>query len=864
MNKNSKRVLSIIVLTIFAMSFITLPSAFAAIDVPDLELPSPIYVGKEIRVYGQQGEVTSGAEVEIYWDIASGTNAHKIGSGYGAANGSYSVNVDIPEAVVGTHYIWVKDTNTVATAMSDPFTVVAAGITVSPSSGLPGDSVTVEGSDFPAETDVTVYFRNYSESAPYAVVYTWAGEKTVETDDLGSFSINYPVPTNPLPDYGPNYNYYATDGTNTAFDNYTVSASISLSETSGPAGNVLTINGRGFKNGAVLDTSDILVGTTHPYVIGDDVTVSSSGTFSVQIVIPSLDDDDGDPMDYDITVTDSIDPTVSGTTEYTLTGESAIEVNPTYGAPGATITVKGYNFTQIAGTDVEIKMVGYSPVRGTGKTTSSGTFETTFSVPAYAFDNYQVIGIDDSGLNATDPFKIGILALIITPTSGPSGTLVSVTGVGFNEDGDYNATLGDHRVITDGVISNQETLSDDFFVPTMAPGSYELAIVDDLGNELSVPYELTATTALVPSPVNVALTYNLSLVGTNFANQDTTALTWYVYNSTWWMKISAYVYEPDTVDVATTDADGEIDAYWYVIEDLILGNTYTINVTDNEGMYAEANITIVEEEVDIGPTKSSYALGEQITFKLKATFIKPDATLEIADPNGVQYFYSTFDNAYWTHVGDWWVVQVRNQVNDETLFPYVIPEDAETGAWSWVFVYSEDLNYTGTIEVVPATAAMLYDSIVDLAGQLTNVTDIVNGQQGAIGDIQSGLSALAATVAGNSDTLDSLSDQVASAVSQASSAVDAANQAVSAAQSATSAANQAASVAQDAVAAANSAKVEAQSAKTAALAAETAAKAAESASNGLGNLVYGAIIASLIAALAAIVSLMQINKRIAG
>ena len=48
------------------------------------------------------------------------------------------------------------------------------------------------------------------------------------------------------------------------------------------------------------------------------------------------------------------------------------------------------------------------------------------------------------------------------------------------------------------------------------------------------------------------------------------------------------------------------------------------------------------------------------------------------------------------------------------------------------------------------------------------------------------------------------------------------------------------------------------------LLAASAAEDASSAASGLTTLVYGAIGASLIAALAAIVSLMQISRRIAG
>ena len=178
MKINSKRALSLIVLTIFAMSFIALPTV-SALSTPSLDYSAPAHVGDEIRVYGPAGEVTSGAAVEIYWDIVEGVNAHLIGTGYGEANGSYSVVVDVPEDVAGLHYIWVKDTHTDETEISAPITVEPT-VDTSPSSGLPGDPVTVEGFGYPAETDLDVYFYNWT--AGPVVVYTWTNPKTVETD----------------------------------------------------------------------------------------------------------------------------------------------------------------------------------------------------------------------------------------------------------------------------------------------------------------------------------------------------------------------------------------------------------------------------------------------------------------------------------------------------------------------------------------------------------------------------------------------------------------------------------------------------------------------------------------------------------
>ncbi len=823
------------ILTLFAMSFATLPAVFALL--PPVVSETQVTVGQEFDVSGVLGDVTSGAAVEIYWDIVEGPLSHKIGEGYGAPNGSYSVTVSAPADVAGDHYIWVKDTHTGATAKQNNEIEILAGITVSPDEGLPGDSVTVEGSGFDAEEDLWINFYG-------GIAVNVENITTATCDDLGAFSVSFTVPTVAYGDYFVNATNWMG---NVDEQPYKVGASISISHSAGPSGLVLTIDGRGFVNG-VLDLDGITIDGQILEPVDTSVTVVG-GLFSVDVVIPSL-----IVGDYTITVDDL---TWDGTADFEIDGVPYVEITPTFGAPGSSHTIMGYNFTQIAGTIVTIVLQDGTPHTST-TCDSNGEWEVTTAVPAKEFKLWIFNASDEYDVNGTDTFKVGILAVILSPTSGASGSILTVTGVGFEAGEVYNVTFNG-EVVASGIVGLGEDLSTNLYVPSVAPGEYTVLVNDDPGNELEVPYTVTATTTLDASPANVAIMYELRLTGENFKNAVTPVM-FYIWNETHSWEITG-----DVVG-GTTDTDGSFAATWEVDITLPLGGVYHINAsTDGGDQYAETTITIVEEEVDIAPTKSAYALGDTITFKLKATFPKNNALLRITDPSGNLYYETYLDD--WTPVGNWELIQIRDQLDDASGYPYILPEDAETGMWNWTITYTSvvhgDQMWTGLLEIVPATALQLYDSLNAVSDQLTNVTDIVNGQQTAIGDIQTGLSDLASTVSGNHDALDSLSDQVASAVSQASSAVDAANQAVSAAQSATSAANQAASVAQEAVSAANSAKVEASSAKTAAQAAESAAVAAKDASNGLSTLVYGAIAASLIAALAAIVSLMQINKKIA-
>ena len=184
----------------------------------------------------------------------------------------------------------------------------------------------------------------------------------------------------------------------------------------------------------------------------------------------------------------------NGYAQYSITSGSSgspyLIVAPSYGAPGTTITASGYNFTPYSLVTLGLENTD-SPTSNltTVNALSDGSFKTTFTTPAVAFDWYNITATDDQGLNASTPFKVGIIAIIISPTSGYPGTEVTLTGVGFTP-GSYNATLGNITVIDMGIISAGETLSDIFIVPSLPPDNYLLSVVDGNENELAVLFSV--------------------------------------------------------------------------------------------------------------------------------------------------------------------------------------------------------------------------------------------------------------------------------------------------------------------------------------------------------------------------------------
>jgi uncharacterized protein YoxC len=472
---------------------------------------------------------------------------------------------------------------------------------------------------------------------------------------------------------------------------------------------------------------------------------------------------------------------------------------------------------------------------GEVETNADGTFSGTFTAPAVEFENYWVNATDVFFVDAFDPFKVGIIALIIQPTSGPAGTEVSVTGSGFKANGDYNCTFGDIIVLENYPISAVETLADNFYVPTVEPDTYDVTVIDNAGNELSTPFVVTATTML-DVPPEAPVHYNITIMGHNFAEKAGADLDWAISNSTWSTVIpdANVSYAGAGVDVTEY---GNFTGHYVLPSILLLGNSYVINATDDEGLLANATITIVEEETEISPNADSYSLGDTITFTLKATFEKVNSYVQIEDPDGVLYFEATFGVLDWTKVGDWQVVQIRNQVDDASGYPFIIPTDAPTGTWSWaLYDKNDDLVDSGTIEVLPTTAEQVDERLGALEEGLTGLSDDMSGLASDVEGLASDVSGLASDVAGLSSDVAGLSSDMSSVKDSVSDIADTAN----------------------------SAKNAADAAKTSADAAKSASDEAKTAASGLSSLVWGAIGASLIAAVVGIFSLMQISRRIAG
>ncbi len=896
--------------------------------------------GQKVAVIGTG--VTAGKNVELYWDLvqpwSSVDGAGLMNSSKAKSSGAFEVWFKIPEATLGTHYLWVRDTET-----GDTDNIgfdINAYIDPSASSGLEGDKVDVDIFGFPEEVDVAILLVDLATTATVAPVlpeslgstgaagtdfefqldYTLveAGSLTISdtvvtfnddgdgtlssvgADDgtidylTGEVELNYAaapgarVVTATAYNYFPNvqdqtyvfspgietdefgsafkrctipdettemaygdYLFYVYDGEgNSDTETFTIGAVITLDVDEGPVGTVVEIRGAGFDPAEFVEDGEVTItdGVTPVTCNIIDlpvagVDVDPSGDFKLEIVIPSVDMDDYD----EIGVTDGV---YTASADFEVTGESEIEADPEYGVQGTLIHVYGYNFSQIDDEPVTLALYTDAdpPVYIVDikefETDSHGEFEGTFTVPARTSDTYVLRALqDDWDVQADTDFRIGMMIVILSPDDGPTGTHVTLTGTGFSEDQEWNATFGDLDLIEDGDVDSEGNLElgpeiPTFYVPTVEPGVYTITVLDiDTEIEVEVEFTVTDKTMVELDPAMAPQDYEVLIEGKYFAADDDPGadvdVEFVIYNDTddWDMDVWQMWDDDDDEDTPDVERDPIIDdegnltkCYWNFNDgdiELDLG-TYWMNITDEEGLFAQVMFKVVTKTTDIEARKATFRIGDTVGFKVESSFAQENSYIEIYDPDGELYWTTDeFVADTWQKVGTVEIVPFYKQTAGGN--PMVLLDDAPTGIWEWTW-YDEDDDEIddGVFNVEAAAADVLSEQVQDLNTAMEDLTSDIQTVSDAVAGVQS---------------------DVNSAIAAANAAVEAANAAVDAVNSVAGTASQAAEAAQNAA---------------------DAAESAQNAASGLTTLVYGAIGASLVAALAAIVSLMQISRRIAG
>jgi len=652
---------------------------------------------------------------------------------------------------------------------------------------------------------------------------------------------------------------------NWASDDFEIGAVIYLNTDSGPVGTKIEVEGEGFtqvaqtevtctiKRGAEVVGVHIIDSEDTANIDNDET--DAEGTFKFECIIPQVSKADDN---WEIEVDDG---TFTAAADFEVTELAKTSVDPDYGPQGSSVTVSGENFPQVKGTNVLIELWNAA---GTLKvadiddveTDADGTFEKTITVPTENDNSYTILATveaDDDGVYNLDDdvdFRIGTILVLLSKSASNVGDRIVLTGNGFTDGGEWNATFGDVEIFSEEDVSGTGLLkmnggadTPEFFVPQLPVGEYVITVWDvDAEIMIEVEFEITEYTTLEFDSWEAPNEFNVSINGWYWCEVDGTVNTideieFVLWNETdeWEMAVKQRNHATGAeIDPAVLNATGFlVDGWWEVPDsDTLSKGNYKVNATietDNgQEYFMQVDFTIGDVHAVIAPRKSTFRVGDTVSFNVQHSFggqVAQDidaSTITVYDPSGNKYWeLDEYGAADWTKIGKYWSLSYAAQT--DATNPCILLDDAPLGEWEFVWEdEGGDEIDSGVFTVAEASTDVISEQVTDLNNQITDLASQLTDVTAEFDDVKSDIADVAAI---------------------AEQAVTAAQQAAEAVRTVAQTANTASQAASDAAEAAN---------------------AARDAANGLTTLVYGAIGAALVAALAAIVSLMQISRRIAG
>jgi prefoldin subunit 5 len=357
--------------------------------------------GTSVAVVGNAtgGRASPFATVSVYWEDLLGD---VLATGAADNNGDYRITVTIPEDTFGTHWIVVNDGETESGGA--PFSVTPTLSVASippayygPTLALPGDDLTVSGSGFAPNDDITLFLNSTTLLTPASYVIV---APTFHTNTNGTFSGTITVPTIPMANFDV-YVFNATDEAgNTATDMVTIDYYITCFPGSGPTGINIMIYGR--------IASDVAYDLRFNGALIATGTSGSDGSYMEFYTIPAV----LSPGTYPIDIWWAL--TEVRSVNFTVTVPPTITLGATSGVAGDVVTITGANFVMMA--DITLyfdSTIVNSTDMGTGFGPCSvfGSFSEEFVVPTLTPGIYTVLVVDSWGATS----QAGVF-FTITPT----------------------------------------------------------------------------------------------------------------------------------------------------------------------------------------------------------------------------------------------------------------------------------------------------------------------------------------------------------------------------------------------------------------------------------------------------------------
>jgi hypothetical protein len=512
---------------------------------------------------------------------------------------TYTLDVLIPVGLDGgPHEVFLyQQLPTVQYDSAGVFTVTPRFTEIDPLDGKVGGTITLEGDGF-VSTSPSIYVY-WDESRVNPLSGSTVSTTGATKGQLSNFRIAVPASTRG------EHTIRVEDRKNSNLSagslTFNVGSTFNVEPTSGAVGDTLTCTGTGFGSGVVTVYFDQAVMRT---------VNTTNGGFTTNFTVPPA-----ASGTHTIKAADSESLQVT----FTMSQQMALSpLTPVFVGDSLTITGTGFPLNAPISVTLDGNPVTITPVP---MTTSSGSINFSFPAPE-ATKGSHVVSIQVAGsaaMTATITIKEKMLG--IEPTEGFIGDTISISGNGFAA-GPAKVYMGTTQAEENIIIGSNGSFNGTFTIPQIAGGTYDVTITDSAGTLGTALGKVTVNPTMGITPTSGIFDDPITVTGSGFGPQKS---------------LSIVIDGAYSLGNATSTNKGEIPANTtFTVPNLPKGQ-HTVRVSDSEGRYAEAYLTI-NQKYSIGTTEgklgdrvsilgTGFAANRQITVSFGGASVQTDPSL---------------------------------------------------------------------------------------------------------------------------------------------------------------------------------------------------------------------------------------------
>ena len=515
---------------------------------------------------------------------------------------TYTLDVVIPEGIDGgPHEIFIyQQLPTQQYDSAGVFTVTPRFTDIDPLDGKVGDTITLQGDGFVSTSPSLYVYWDETRITPLS-------GSTVSTSgttkgELSNYRITVPESTRG------EHTIRIEDRKNSNISagslTFNVESTFSVAPTSGGVGDTLTCTGTGFGSSVVTIYFDQAV---------IKQVSTTNGSFTTTITVPAA---------ASGTHTIKAQDSESLQATFTMSQQMALSpLTPVFVGDSLTITGTGFPVNQPISVTLDGNPVTITPVP---MTTSSGSMNFSFPAPEATKGSHVVSFQVEGNAAMTATITIKEKMLVIEPTEGIISDTISLSGNGFAA-GEAKVSMVLNSIPKSAgsiMIGSNGSFNATFTIPAIAGGTYDITITDSSGTIGTAPGKVTVNPTISITPTSGIFDDSITVTGNGFGSQKS---------------LSIVIDGAYSLGNATSNSDGTIPANTtFTVPNLPKGQ-HTIRVSDSEGRYEEAYITI-NQKFTIGATEgkqgdrvsvlgTGFAANRQMTVSFGGNNVQTDPSL---------------------------------------------------------------------------------------------------------------------------------------------------------------------------------------------------------------------------------------------